>query len=242
MKRLVFTMSGFLFFSFASSLFAASSLPKGPCDQVITHTYYTLCYSPDHRQPLWVAHDLTREVLNGNAQRQDDFRPDPNVKNNPVLASDYRGSGYDRGHMLPAGDMKVSDLAMSETFFMTNISPQHPKLNRGLWAKLESAMRDWVRKYGDAWVVTAPVLKPGLSQISKKVSIPNHYYKIIYIPKNQKVAAFLSSNEDPLSAQYWDHAVRVSEIEKITGLDFLSELPDELEAKVENQVALPEDF
>ena len=94
---------------------------------------------------------------------------------------DYRRSGYDRGHLAPAADMAFDNLAMSESFYMSNMSPQNSKLNRGLWARLENRIRDWVRRGdGDAYVITAPILKKGLERIDSGVSIPDFYYKIIY--------------------------------------------------------------
>ncbi len=135
-------------FSVFSILLSTTCLPKPdqfglPAytsrDAIITHTAYSLNYSEDHEQAAWVAYKLTAEKVSGTCERTDDFRPDPMVMTGSAELSDYRGSGYDRGHLAPAGDMKWSPTAMSESFYMSNMSPQRP-------GSTEGSGRSWRRR------------------------------------------------------------------------------------------------
>ena len=107
-------------------------------EQIIYHTGYTLSYNEKHEQANWVAYELTAQELAGTVKRKDSFKSDPMVKSESASLADYRKSGYDRGHLIPAADMKWSTTAMSESFYMSNMSPQSPSFNRGIWKKLES--------------------------------------------------------------------------------------------------------
>ena len=110
--------------------------------QIVHHANYTLQYNEEHEQASWVAYRLTSHHLqNPSTKRKDNFRSDPKVKTGSATLSDYKGSGYDRGHLAPAADFKWSSTAMSESFYMSNMSPQVPGFNRGIWKKLESKIR-----------------------------------------------------------------------------------------------------
>ncbi len=162
--------------------------------------------------------------------------PDYDV-DKPVQPADYADSGYDRGHLVPAADMKLNAAAMSESFLMSNISPQVAQMNRGLWSSLENTLRKWVRQFGDAWVITAPVLSGQLEKLPSGVSIPKYFYKIIYIPEQEMLAAFLVPNVDTSGQKFWSYVTSVDVIEQNTGIDFFHELEDRLENRLENQVA-----
>ena len=126
--------------------------------ELIRHTYYSLDYSEEHEQPYWVYYRLTYDLVSGKAARKDDFRVDKKVSTGSATLEDYKNSGYDRGHLCPAADMKLSDLSMSETFFMSNMSPQVPSFNRGKWAVLEDKIRSFVSDISDTlYIVTGPV-------------------------------------------------------------------------------------
>ena len=128
-------------------------------EQIIEHLGYTLSYNEEAEQPSWVAYELTRdEVLADNAEREDNFREDKAVRTGSATLADYRGSGYDRGHMAPAADFKWSEEAMSGTFYLSNMSPQTGALNRGLWADLEAIVRQMAVDNEKVYVVTGPVL------------------------------------------------------------------------------------
>ncbi len=114
------------------SLSAQDLLPTSTTGQIVEHTYFTLSYSEDHEQAEWVYYELTPMLINGTQARTDNFRPDPKVSTVSAQLSDYKGSGYDRGHLCPAGDMKLNKTAMSETFYLSNMSPQEASFNRGI--------------------------------------------------------------------------------------------------------------
>lgn len=210
-------------------------LPSNHCPSLIQYTHYSVCYQELDRQAAWVKYTLRPEQVDGKAQRTNDYRPDMDVAD-PVYASDYRGSGYDRGHLVPAADMKQDHHSMSQTFFMTNMSPQVPSFNRGIWASMERHFRSLVRRHGEAHVITAPILENGLRSLMTAVSIPQWYYKIIYFPQLKKARAFLVENRKHTNAKVLDFEVTIDDLEAITGFDFFVELPDALEAEIESRL------
>ena len=149
-------------------------------DKIITHTGYSLLYNETHEQANWIAYDLTAEETNKLFERTDKFISDPKVKTGTASDKDYKGSGYDRGHLAPASDMGWSTTAMAESFYYSNMSPQTPSFNRGIWKKLEELVRTCAIENNTIYVVTGPVLTNGLQTIGpNKVSVPNYYYKVV---------------------------------------------------------------
>ncbi len=222
----------------ASGSIAGLELPASrPGDVIISHTGYTLCYNEEHEQPDWVAYELTREEVYGAEDRADDFRPDPTVKTGSATLDDYRGSGYDRGHLIPAADLKWSAEAMSDSFYLSNMSPQDPQFNRGIWGTLEGVVRNFAATEGNVYVVTGPVLTDGpYSTIGKNnVSVPKRYYKVVldYTEPEIKAIGFLLPNEGSKKSVQ-SFACSVDAVEEATGLDFFPLLPDDIETKLEN--------
>ena len=167
-------------------------------EQIVNHLGYSFSYNEVHEQASWVAYELTDEKIRGTEKRKNNFRADPYVKTSSASLSDYKGSGYDRGHLAPAADMKWSTTAMSESFFMSNMSPQWPGFNRGIWKKLESKIRDWAKYNKRIYIVTAGILDDGLYTIgTNSVSIPNYYYKVIldYTEPELKAIGFILPNK-----------------------------------------------
>ncbi len=153
---------------------AQELLPSSTTCEVIKHTYYTLSYSEPHEQAEWVYYELTPSLINGNTSRTNNFRPDPKVSTGSAQLIDYKGSGYDRGHLCPAGDMKMNVTAMSESFFLSNMSPQEPSFNRGIWKNLEATVRSWAITEGKIYVVTGGVLTSNKGVIGvDRVVIPS---------------------------------------------------------------------
>lgn len=201
-------------------------LPVGNGNEVVQHIGYTLSYSEQYEQAEWVAYVLTKDMfVGGQAKRNDNFRPDGAVKTRSATPDDYRGSGYDRGHMCPASDMSYDERAMDETFLMSNMSPQVRNFNGGIWRELEENVKDWARKHQKIYVVTGPILKPGLRFIGKanKVSIPEAYYKVILDANLKESIAYIMPNEvseKPIN----DYVTTIDEVEKRTNINFFPKL------------------
>jgi endonuclease G len=224
----------------AQSLVVGSSsfIPTTNRGYLIQHTYFTLSYSETNRQAEWVAYNLTPELINGVQERTDDFRIDPKVKNKPVGSGDYSGSGYDRGHLCPAGDMKLNLTSMSETFYMSNISPQDPSFNRGIWESLETKVRTWASEKNGVYVVTGPILKNICGSIKNEtISVPCSYYKIVFKDNGiEKIAIALIINNQGSSSSLKSFVTTIDYLESLTGVDFFSGLSDDIENKLESTI------
>ena len=202
--------------------------------QVIRHTGYTVSYNAETKIPNWVAWTLTPERFEETVSRYDKFLPDPEVAH-PVTTEDYKRSGYDRGHLCPAGDNKWDREAMIESFYMTNICPQHHNLNRGDWNELEQKCRKWVKKDSCLYIVTGPIFYDRKPQTigEHKVAVPDAFFKVILsLHKRPKAIGFIYKNNEgnnPLDS----YVNTVDEVERITGIDFFPALPDDIEKAVE---------
>ncbi|HEX7411386.1 MAG TPA: DNA/RNA non-specific endonuclease [Bacteroidales bacterium] len=217
-------------------------IPKTlPNDIIIRHAGYSLLYDEHHEQAKWVAYELTSAETHKVAKRTNKFLPDPLVKTNSANDSDYAGSGYDRGHLAPAGDMGWSSVTMAESFYYSNMSPQVPAFNRGIWKRLEELVRTWTIEYNAVYVVTGPVLTKDLSAIGPdEVSVPKYFYKVIldYTGQDIKGIGFILPNAgsgNPLQ----NYAVTIDSVEKFTGIDFFPALPDLQEEQIENSLCIP---
>ena len=226
-------LSLFLCLSIASA--AQELLPTSTTHKIVRHTYYTLSYSEPNEQAEWVYYELTPAYVNGSQPRKDEFRPDPMVSTGSAQLSDYRGSGYDRGHLCPAADMKLNATSMSETFFLSNMSPQEPAFNRGIWESLEATVRRWAITEGKIYVVTGGVLTSNKGKIGASgVTVPKYYYKVIYAPNgNGKMIALVLPNEKGIK-QLPEYVVSVDSVENLTGIDFFPTLPDSIENALES--------
>ena len=206
-------------------------------EAVVLHTGYSLVYSEKHEQAVWVAYILTKKETLGTAQRGDKFIEDPLIKSGSACNADYSKSGYDRGHLAPAADMKWSKRAMEESFYYSNMSPQAPSFNRGIWKKLEEQVRNWAVIYDSIMVVTGPILEKGLASIgSNEVSVPKYYFKAIldFRKEKSKSIAFILPNagsKQPLK----NYMLSIDELEKKTGLDFFYQFEDHFETALEAQ-------
>ncbi len=202
--------------------------------EIVEHKYYTLSYIEEHEQPEWVYYHLTSEMVSGEAKRKNNFRVDPKVSTGSATLKHYTKSGYDRGHLCSAADMSFSSEAMSESFYMSNMSPQTPSFNRGKWKALEGQVRDWANEKGEIYVVTGPIFMDNKGKIGGAVTIPGYYYKVIYDPQSQKMYASIMPNEKiekPISS----FSTTVDKIEELTAIDFFSQLPDEIEFELESR-------
>ena len=207
-------------------------------DQLVRREGYTLCYSEKYEQASWVAYSLTASQIRGEEVRSTVFLNDPVVKSGSAVSADYTRSGYDRGHLAPAGDFRNSYQLMQETFYMSNISPMLPDFNRKGWSDLEKLVRSWAAKYGQVLVVTGPVLEPGLATIGRinRVAVPREFYKIVLFvkPPHVKAIAFLMPNE-VIDKKLSSYVVSVDAVEQKTGINFYPMLPDSIEERIEKQ-------
>ena len=184
-------------------------------------------------------YELTCNELNGTAERSNEFTQDPGVKGCPSPA-DYAGSGMDRGHLVPAADMKWSETAMRQSFLMTNVCPMHKALNEGGWAKLEEKVREWTARDSALLVFTGPVVSDGDTTLAgRRVTVPSAYYKVIMAPcvRPRRVIAFIYPNGH-CGGRLSRYAVSIDEVERKTGLDFFPTLPDEQQRRLESAVRL----
>lgn len=204
-------------------------------EQIIHHTGYIVSYNKDLKLPNWISYELTREETKGKEKRSNRFITDPLVKGLIATNADYARSGYDKGHMAPAADMKWSPQAMEASFYFSNICPQHPQLNRRGWKKLEEKIRDWAIADSAIIIICGPIITKQPKTIGKnKVAVPQQFFKVVLSPfaKPMRAIGFLFNNRqavEPLST----YAVTIDSIERLTNMDFFAPLPDEIENKIE---------
>ncbi|MES2517260.1 MAG: DNA/RNA non-specific endonuclease [Bacteroidota bacterium] len=204
--------------------------------EIVRHKAYILSYQEEYEVASWVLHRLVKDAVYGREGRSNEFLPDPLVESGSAVTQDYSRSGYDRGHLCPAGDFRHDRELEDETFYMSNMSPQVPDFNRGIWSDLENKVRSWVKKRGELIIVTGPILKKGLPTIGRmnKVAVPEKFYKIIYDPATEEAIAFLFPNEGSVELVKL-FTISIDELETMTGIDFFAKLPDSIEQKIERE-------
>lgn len=210
-------------------------LPATSSNEVVKRKYYTLSYNEQAEQAEWLAYELRKEYVTNRDYKRPYFILDPKVLTSSADWRNYKNSGYDKGHLCPAGDMEFDKEAFSDTFYTSNISPQDHEFNGGIWNRLEQKVRYWAVRYDGVYVVTGGVLNNSSRTIGKeKVIVPDSFYKIVLnISKGKhKMVAFLIPNkrsEKPL----YSFIVSVDRIEELTGIDFFPKLDDKLENSLE---------
>ena len=206
--------------------------------EVVRHTGYTLSWNEQYLVADWVAYELTAAELDTQEySRSEDFRPDENVRKSSQL-TDYKNSGYSRGHLAPAQDFKWSENAMSETFYLTNMVPQTQNYNGGIWLRAENATRDAARITGVVYVVTGPVLTDGPFETigENKVAIPKQCYKALLVidgDGNVHTIAISIPQNAGKKESLSKYVMSVDALEELTGLDFFYELEDSVEDAAE---------
>ena len=215
-------------------------LPSSEKGEIVAHTHFILSYAEAHEQAEWVAYQLTPEEMRVNMDRDGAFREDPDVLTGSASPDDYRGSGYDRGHLAPVGDMNFDSVAMEESFLMSNISPQHRSFNAGIWVRLENQVRDWAVEKGGLYVVTGPVLGQANRTIGhSKVTVPDFFYKVLLHERgsDSRMIGFMLPNRAG-RGNLSTFVEKVDNLEAYTGIDFFPALADSLEEKLEREVDL----
>lgn len=217
--------------------FELARISDGSSQQIIEHLAYTVSYNHDWLIPNWVAYELTDSEVVGEQERSNHFAPDPLVEGDPVVTKDYSNSGYDRGHMAPAGDMKWSEQAMRESFYMTNICPQNHNNNAGDWKDLEELARDLAYQYQRLYICCGPIVTDATNTIgtARKIVVPQAFYKVFLRRKpdgSWTSIGFVMPNaagNRPLMT----YMHTVDEVEQLSGIDFFYNLPDSIENIVE---------
>jgi endonuclease G len=220
-------------------------------EELICHKAFCLVYSEDNEVAKWVAHIISHDIVDGAVSRTNDFRVDSLISTGSSEeidyfiktkkddgSYDYDGFGYDRGHLAPSADFRWSEIALSESYFYSNMTPQLPEFNREIWADIEGFLRAHIynNPTKDLYVVTGPVLNDNLPKQERsknQVSIPKYYFKVAVDYEENKGIAFLISQEKtdyPIES----YVVTIDSVESITGIDFYPNLSEDQEKKIES--------
>nr|WP_298791921.1 DNA/RNA non-specific endonuclease [uncultured Allomuricauda sp.] len=213
-------------------------LPSSSTGDIVRHQHFMLSYSEPHEQAEWVAYKLSQSHLTYDDRKRPYFIEDPKVRTKSADWRNYKRSGYDRGHLCPAGDRRFSEQAYNETFYTSNISPQDKYFNAGIWNRLEQKVRYWCKKYGDLSIITGGVLANGLEEIGEEdVDVPNAFYKIVYRKDGNsvKVLCFLIPHKES-SAPLKSFLVPIDELEEMTSINFFEKQSMDWQEKVEEKI------
>ena len=202
-------------------------------EQIVDYTGFTVSFNESLRIPNYVTYELTASETDGEETRMRKFLQGPNVAGCPEH-KDYTNSGYDRGHMAPAADMKWSKDAMRDCFYLTNICPQNQKLNREAWQALEEKTRAWAVRDGKLIVIVGPIVSNHPQRLASGIAIPEGFFKVLLATNVEpmRAIAFIYKNQSG-QKNMSQQAVSIDSVEEITGLDFFSSLPDEKETPLE---------
>lgn len=209
--------------------------------ETIEYEGFTVSFNAQAHIPNYVVWELTATEADADGKRISDFQADERIDGCPTI-DDYRRSGYDRGHMAPAADMKWSEKAMADCHYLTNIAPQAKALNSGAWNTLEANCREWARRDSAIIVICGPVLSDKIVRhIGKtEVSVPERFFKVVLAPyaSPPRGIGFIMPNARVVGGVQ-AAAVTIDEVEAVTGYDFFSALPDDIETVVESQCNYP---
>ena len=197
--------------------------------EYLCRTGYAVDYSNDNKTPVYVVEHLTRAHLLGKFQRANNFRSDIDLpKEYRSSVNEYDHSGYDRGHMAPADDFTWSAKAMSESFLLSNMVPQNPNNNRGIWKHVEEMQRHTALLFGEVYVISGTIYSTAKHKKMGSVSVPDHLYKIIIDTANKRSIAFLFPNSDIPVEDVGKYIVTIKSIQDQTGIKYLPNLPADL--------------
>lgn len=213
---------------------------------IIRHAGHTLSYNPETMLPNWVAYELKATDMEGDAVRRPNFSPDPDPQLKGFELAQhwhYTNSGWVRGHMVPAGDLKYSQEAMTASFYTTNVCPMNMRFNNSIWKRTEEVCRRWANEYGHIYIVTGPIIgenrngKVGESNIV----IPDAFFKAVLIPKQGTYLSigFQMDNAEETAGKLRDFTCTVEDIEAVTGLKLFPYLID-WSGSVKKQIPLKE--
>ena len=216
----------------------------GGVDQVLCRTGYASGYSYKYKAPLWASFSITSasSYNDHKAARQNDFRPDSDIPTGyQSTTKDYDEPIYDQGHMADSAVIDFSKVANSETFLMSNVTPQIPEMNRaafgkkGAWGTLENNIRSWVKMRGHLLITSGAIYDSEPETIGNGVAVPSYIYKIVMDVKTNNSIAFLFPAKDQNTGDRLKcYLVSIDDIEAITGLDFFKDIEDKHEAEIES--------
>lgn len=211
--------------------------------QLLKHDYLTIFYSPKYKDPWAVCYILTKKMLSGKqySRDNDEFVKDPLLDENYSLSSDYRGSGYDRGHMCPSADMAFSEESQAQTFYMSNITPQKPKFNRGIWKELEEQVREWAKENDSLYIVVGAVYSKRPKRLGlDRVAVPSYFYKVVADISEKDgykaIAFYMKNYEYPDSTNFMNFAISVDSLESLTNIKFFSQFSDSVTYELKNSL------
>ncbi|MDA3911924.1 MAG: DNA/RNA non-specific endonuclease [Bacteroidales bacterium] len=246
------SLMGNMKLKYIQSTIESVGLPIGAIQEEITsHPGLRISYNENHEIANWVASMILPDIKTGNFGRTNDFRVDTSISTGSTEEADfflktrieadkyeYDGYGFDRGHLAPSADYRWSQTAMSATYFYSNMTPQHPDFNRGKWASVEAFLRAYIMETETELIIyTGPILYDNMPQVKRSInemSLPDEHYKIAIDMENERVITFLMPNQridNPIE----DYVVTIDSIEKKTGLDFLTQIPENKETELESQ-------
>ncbi len=212
-------------------------------DVVLVYNGFIINYNTQRLIPNWVAYELTAEEVAGEIPRARGFSMDLDYKGRQAMREDYSNTGWDKGHMAPSADMKWSQTAMNESFYLTNICPQNHDLNGKDWHSLEKYVRDWALKFGSIWVVCGPYVYANTYGTigERNVVVPDGFFKAVLRRdgKDFKSIAFVfenNSNRQPVR----EAVVSVNDVEALVGFDLFTNLSDKIEEAVEAEASWEE--
>ena len=215
-----------------SNTLLAVGIPKGVSNEVLNYRAIRVNFNPSLRIPNCVAYELTATMVDmadapdHEKRKSYNYAKDPNVKSCPEQW-EYRGSGYSRGHMAPAMDMRGDKTTMAQCFYMTNMCPQDTKLNNDHWRVLEEKIHRWAKRDKRLMVYTGPIMGKNPMMIGKNqanIAVPEAFFKVLYAPGQGRSIAFIYENR-PCPGNISKYAVTVAEVERRTGLTFSSAIP-----------------
>lgn len=208
----------------------------GQADQVLDRLGYSLGYHYKTKSALWVSYILTADSASVDVGRSGNFYADKDIPEQyRVKPTDLTNSGYDKGHLAPSGSIDFSVEANKQTFAMSNIVPQDPKMNREGWSAVEELERKWTSSKGKLYIITGPVYANNPKEVNG-VPVPSKLYKVIYSYDAEKAIGFLMPNKPVAEPDIWEYAVSVKEVEEETGLDFLDRLSADKQQRAKSKL------
>ena len=194
---------------------------------------FAVMYSGVSRTPLWSAEHLNRKRLQQAKQidREDSFHEESRLPQSMrAKLSDYSGSGYDRGHLAPNGDMGNRS-QQYDSFSLANIAPQSPRNNRYIWRNIESATRYLTQQYGEVYTITGVAFTDKKAkQLAGRVLVPSHFFKAVYIPASNQAGVYYAPNDESERIEI----ISIDELTAKIGIDVLPVLDAKTKAQALN--------